>query len=135
LSDRSQATDRPINPWGGEVVGDESKTTLIRPDVRGNSSLEPLRNSIALRQIPTFIQGQNVAGFGFWLEMQLDDANIELAQHQFDAMFDGRMVGAVAGDKFLDHRTQCRGRKLPMGDVHGVSLPPNEKTITASLLL
>jgi hypothetical protein len=45
------------------------------------------------------------------------------------------MVGAVAGDKFLDHRTQCRGRKLPMRDVHGVSLPPNEKTITASLLL
>jgi hypothetical protein len=23
-----QATDSPINPWGGEVVGDERKTTV-----------------------------------------------------------------------------------------------------------
>ena len=67
--------------------------------------------------------------------MQLDVADVELTQHQFDAMFDGRMVGTVAGDKFLDHGTQCRGRKLPMRDAHGVSLPPNAKTITASLLL
>ena len=91
--------------------------------------------SLSPRQIPTFIQGQNVAGFGFWLEMQLDAADVELTEHQFDAMFDGRMVGAVAGDNFFDHRTQCLGRKLLMRDAHRVSLPPNAKTITPSLQL
>ena len=30
----------------------------------------------------------------------------ELTKHQFDAMFDRRKVGAVAGDNFFDHRTQ-----------------------------
>jgi hypothetical protein len=43
------------------------------------------------------------------------------------------MVGAVAGDNFFDHRTQCRGRKLPMRDAHRVSLPPKPKTNTPSL--
>ena len=36
-------------------------------------------------KIPTFIQGQNIAGCGFCLEMQLGAAALELTQHQFDA--------------------------------------------------
>ena len=67
--------------------------------------------------------------------MQFDAADIELMQDKFDAQFDGRMVGAVACDEFLDNGPQCRGRKLQMRDAHGVRLLRNAKSITASLLI
>jgi hypothetical protein len=35
--------------------------------------------------------------------MQLGTTDVELTEHQFDALFDGRMVGAVARDKLLDY--------------------------------
>jgi hypothetical protein len=43
--------------------------------------------------------------------MQFDTADIELTQHQLDALFDGRMVSAVSSDKFLDNGPQCRRRQ------------------------
>jgi len=47
--------------------------------------------------------------------MQFDTADIELMQHQLDALFDGRMVGAIAGDEFLDHGPQCAGDSRKWG--------------------
>ena len=78
------------------------------------------------------MHGQNVAGLGFLFKMQFDTADIKLTQHQLDALFDERIVGAIAGDKFLDNGSQCRGRQLPMGDAHGVSLLRNAKSIGAT---
>jgi hypothetical protein len=67
--------------------------------------------------------------------MQLDNADVELPQDHFDAPFNGRMVSAVASDKFLDHRAQYGGRTLSMWNTHVASLPPEVKTITATPLL
>ena len=64
--------------------------------------------------------------------MQFDNADIKLTQQQLDALFDGRIVGAVAGDKFLDNGLQYHGRQLQMGNAHGVILLSNAKSIDAT---
>lgn len=74
----------------------------------------------------------NVAGRGVVFEMQLDAADVELTQHPPDALFDERIVGAVAGDEFLDNGPQCRGGQLPMGDAHGIFLRRHAKSIGAT---
>jgi hypothetical protein len=48
----------------------------------------------------------------------------ELPQHDFDPLLDRRMVGAVAGDKLLDHCSQRCGRALSVRDSHGDVLAP-----------
>lgn len=35
--------------------------------------------------------------------MQFDFTDVKLMKHPFDAILDGRIVSAVAGDKFRDH--------------------------------
>ena len=44
------------------------------------------------------------------IEMDFDAADVQLTKHPFDALLNGRMVGAVAGDEFLDDGAQCEGR-------------------------
>jgi hypothetical protein len=41
--------------------------------------------------------------------MQLDTASVELTQHRLDALFDQRMIRAVAGNEFLDNGPQRGG--------------------------
>ena len=53
--------------------------------------------------IRSVLREQDVAGFGGFIEMQLDATRVELTQHCLDAPLDRRMVRAVAGDKFVDH--------------------------------
>jgi hypothetical protein len=53
--------------------------------------------------------------FDFHLSLVFDTADIELMQHHLDALFDGSLVGAIAGGEF-------RGRQLQMGDAHRVNL-------------
>ena len=60
----------------------------------------------------------DVAGFSFLIEIQLDLTGFELTQHGLDTPFDRRMVRAVAGDEFLDNRSQRQGRQLPVRDTH-----------------
>jgi hypothetical protein len=38
--------------------------------------------------------------------MQFATADFKLKQHQLDVLFDGRMVGAIAGDEFLDNDSE-----------------------------
>jgi hypothetical protein len=78
--------------------------------------------SIVRTWIPTFIQRQYVAGLGCLFKMQFETTDIELMQHHLDALFDGSLVGAIAGDEFLDNGPQCRGRQLQMRDAHRVNL-------------
>ena len=54
---------------------------------------------------------QDVAGFGRVVEMQFDDAGIELVHDGLDAPLDRRMVRAVAGDELFDNCPQRRGRQ------------------------
>ena len=44
--------------------------------------------------------------------MQFDTADVKLKQHQLDALFDRRMIGAIAGDEFLDNGPECRWRQF-----------------------
>jgi hypothetical protein len=82
--------------------------------------------------ILTFVYGQNVAGLRFLFKMKLETPYLEFTQHQLDALSDKRMVGAVAGDKFLDDGPQCRGRQLAMRDAHEISLLRKAKSIITS---
>ena len=66
------------------------------------------------------LTGENVAGVGLLFEMQFDIADIKLTQHPLDALFDGRIVGAITRDNFLDNGPQCRGRQSQMGNAHRV---------------
>jgi hypothetical protein len=47
----------------------------------------------------------------FFVEMQFDEHNVELPHHGFYAPLDGRMVGAVADDEFLDNSSERRRRQ------------------------
>jgi len=104
--------------------------------VRTSSEYEPqrtLRFRVTRRDTFALAHGQNVTGLGFLFEMQLGAAGLELTEHQLDATFDRRMVGAVAGDKFLDDGPQCGGRQSSMGDMHGLSLSISQpETIAAA---
>jgi hypothetical protein len=91
--------------------------------------------SVARRWMLTFIHRQYVARLGFVFKMQFDFADVKLKQHQFDALFDRRMVGAIAGDKFLNNGPECRRRQLQMGNAHRVIVLPTAKSIAASLSL
>ena len=73
---------------------------------------------------------QDGADLGFAIEMQLDSVSVKLKQHVVDAPLDRRMVGAVAGDKFLDNGPQRRGRQLRVRDTHGVSILRNTTSTT-----
>jgi hypothetical protein len=53
--------------------------------------------------LPDVGRRQDIAGGSFLLEMQLNATNIELRKHYFDPLFDGRVVGAVAGDELFDN--------------------------------
>jgi hypothetical protein len=138
--------------YGQGVCGD---LRAIRPDslcqqvvnARHGHQITELRNtpgsstskspsiSVARGWILTLIHRQYVAGLGCLLKMQFDTADIELMQDQLDALFDGRMVGAIAGDEFLDNVPQCRGRQLQMGIAHSVNVQPTVKSIAVSPLL
>jgi hypothetical protein len=61
---------------------------------------------------------QDVAGRGVGVEMQLDTARLELAHHVCNTLLDRRMIRAVAGDEFLDHSPQRRGRQLRVPQDH-----------------
>jgi hypothetical protein len=65
-------------------------------------------------------EGDDVAGFGGFVEVEFGLAGFELGQHCADARFDGGIVGAVAGDEFFDDRAEGRGRQKCVGDSHGV---------------
>jgi hypothetical protein len=71
--------------------------------------------SVARGWILTFIHRQYVARLRFVFEMQFDTAGVKLKQHQLDAPFDGRMVGTIARDEFIDNGPECCGRQLQMG--------------------
>jgi hypothetical protein len=45
---------------------------------------------------------KDVAAFCFVIEMQFNAAGFQMAQHRLNALFDRRMVRAVASDEFLD---------------------------------
>ena len=64
--------------------------------------------------------GQDVAGRGFGVKMQLDSARMELADHVCNALLDRRMIRAVAGDELLDNGPPHRRRPLRVGDAHAV---------------
>ncbi len=68
----------------------------------------------------SLLAGQDVAGRGLGVEMQLDTAPMELADHVCNALLDRRMIRAVAGDELLDNGPQHRRRQLSVGDAHAV---------------
>ena len=57
-----------------------------------------------------FVRRQNIRGLGFLVKINLNSTEFKLTKNQLDALGNGRMVGAVTGDKFLDYRSQCEGR-------------------------
>jgi hypothetical protein len=42
------------------------------------------------------------------------------------------MIGAIAGDEFLDNGPECRWRQFQMGNSHSVIVLPTAKSIAAS---
>jgi hypothetical protein len=50
--------------------------------------------------------------------MQFNTADIKLMQNDFDAWFNGGIVGAITGDKFLNNGSKYRFRKLSLRNEH-----------------
>lgn len=106
-------------------VGSEVLREMVLQFAVGGASEPAIAHKLfpdARQATPLRVDRQNVAGLGFLFEMQFDTADIELTKHELDALFDGGIVSAIAGDKFLDNGPQCCGRQLQMGDAHGVIL-------------
>jgi len=54
--------------------------------------------------------------------MQLGAANFKLPENAFDAAFDARVIGAIAGDEFFDDCPQCPRRQQLVGNTHETCL-------------
>ncbi len=63
--------------------------------------------------------------------MQLGTTDVELMKHLLSALFDGRKVRAVAGDKFFDNCPECSWRQQQVGNMHGKTLPRDAKSKVA----
>ena len=66
-------------------------------------------NVLGNPRIVTVFHSHDVATFGLAIEMQLDSSSLKLPQHTLDALLDGRMIGAVARDEFVNNGSQRRG--------------------------
>jgi hypothetical protein len=69
-------------------------------------------------RIFTIFDRHDVASLGLVIEMQLDSTSFKLPQHILDSLLDGRIVGAVASDEFLDNGTERGWRQFRVWDTH-----------------
>ena len=78
--------------------------------VRASSSMQTVRWwSFAV------VDRHDVTALGVVIETQFNATRLKLPQHCLDASFDGRMVGAVACDEFLDGGPERRWRQTFVG--------------------
>ena len=86
------------------------------PQLRHALEMGPFEPPSWLATLALRPRRQNIAGGRFLFEMQLDTASVELTEHLFNPVVDGRMVGAVAGDELFDDCPQHGGFEQLVGE-------------------
>ena len=67
------------------------------------------------------IDGHDVTGLGFVIEVQLDTTSLKLPQYVLDATLDEGMIGAIASDELLNNRPKRGWRQAGVWDTHFVT--------------